>query len=65
MPMINLHTPADNHVYSFLDKLFKRNHNSLRKVGDNCKYYQRYPGIQDCAKFNTGPRLILAALKGR
>jgi len=63
MPMINLHTPADNHVYSFLDKLFKRNHNSLRKVGDIVNIIKDIPEYRIAAKFNTGPRLILGSAK--
>ena len=62
MPLINLHTPADNHVYRFLNLLFKQKSGSLRVVGDIVKILKGIPEYQIAEKFNTGPRIILGNL---
>lgn len=62
MPLINLHTPADNHVYRFLNLLFKQKGGSLRVVGDIVKILKGIPEYQIAEKFNTGPRIILGNL---
>jgi len=57
MPFMNAHTPADNHVYSYLDTIFKRE--KPRLVEDVVKILKRIPEYQLAQKFNTGPRIIL------
>ncbi|MFA5350882.1 MAG: NGG1p interacting factor NIF3, partial [Candidatus Omnitrophota bacterium] len=59
MPFINMHTPADNHVYSFLDNLFKQKSTAPCLVGDVVKILKTIPEYQIADKFNTGPRIIL------
>jgi putative NIF3 family GTP cyclohydrolase 1 type 2 len=59
MPYMNMHTPADNHVYSFLDRLFKQKRRAPRLVGDIVKMLKDIPEYQIAEKFNTGPRIIL------
>lgn len=59
MPYMNMHTPADNHVYSFLDRIFKQKRRAPRLVGDIVKMLRDIPEYQIAEKFNTGPRIIL------
>ncbi|MCK9430782.1 MAG: NGG1p interacting factor NIF3 [Candidatus Omnitrophica bacterium] len=63
LPFINLHTPADNHVYKFLKVLFDRKRSVLHSVGDIVKLLKDIPEYQIAEKFNTGPRIILGNLK--
>jgi putative NIF3 family GTP cyclohydrolase 1 type 2 len=56
---MNMHTPADNHVYRYLESLFKRKAKSLCLVEDAVKLLNTIPEYQIAAKFNTGPRIIL------
>ena len=63
MPFMNLHTPADNHVYSFLDNLFKSKSTKPRLVSDIVKILKTIPEYQIAEKFNTGPRIILGNSK--
>ncbi len=57
MPFMCMHTPADNHVYRFLDTLFKQK--KPRFVKDIIKILKTIPEYQIAGKFNTGPRVIL------
>ncbi len=57
IPFMNMHTPADNHVYRFLDTLFKQK--KPRKVEDIVNILKTIPEYQIADKFNTGPRVIL------
>ncbi|MCX5693842.1 MAG: NGG1p interacting factor NIF3 [Candidatus Omnitrophica bacterium] len=59
MPFINLHTPADNHVYRFLEATFKQKTNRPRLLEDVVKILNAIPEYQIAQKFNTGPRIIL------
>jgi len=63
MPYMNLHTPADNHVYRFLDCLFKQKRSAPVLVGDIVKILKTVPEYQIAEKFNTGPRIILGNSK--
>ncbi len=54
---MNMHTPADNHVYRFLEQLFKQR--KPRLVEDVVKLLLTIPEYQQAEKFNTGPRVIL------
>ncbi|MCX5698701.1 MAG: NGG1p interacting factor NIF3 [Candidatus Omnitrophica bacterium] len=59
MPFMNMHTPADNHVYRYLEAIFKRKSNRPRLVEDLVKILNTITEYQIAAKFNTGPRIIL------
>lgn len=59
IPFMNMHTPADNHVYKYLDSIFKSE--KPRLVGDIVKILNNIPEYKIAAKFNTGPRIILGA----
>lgn len=57
MPFMNAHTPADNHVYRYLEAVFKQK--KPRLVEDIVKILNTIPEYQIARKFNTGPRIIL------
>ncbi len=57
MPFMNLHTPADNHVYRYLEAIFKQK--KPRLVEDVVKILATIPEYRIAGKFNTGPRVIL------
>ena len=57
MPFMNMHTPADNHVYRFLDTIFKQE--KPRLVEDIVKILNTIPEYRIARNFNTGPRIIL------
>ena len=59
MPFMNMHTPADNHVYRYLEAIFKQKSGHPRLVEDLVKILNSIPEYQIAAKFNTGPRIIL------
>lgn len=61
IPFMCMHTPADNHVYRFLDALFKQE--KPRFVKDIIKILMTIPEYQIAGKFNTGPRIILGSPK--
>ena len=57
MPFMNAHTPADNHVFRYLESIFKQKKPKL--VEDIVKILNTIPEYQLAGKFNTGPRIIL------
>jgi putative NIF3 family GTP cyclohydrolase 1 type 2 len=59
MPFMNLHTPADNHVYSYLNTFLKQKLSSLHLLEDIVKVLLTIPEYSTAEKFNTGPRIIL------
>jgi hypothetical protein len=59
MPFMNMHTPADNHVFRYLEAIFKQKSKSLHSVRDLVKILETIPEYQIAAKFNAGPRIIL------
>ena len=61
IPFMCMHTPADNHVYRFLDALFKQK--KPRFIEDIIKILKTIPEYQIAGKFNTGPRVILGSPK--
>ncbi|MDD5476907.1 MAG: NGG1p interacting factor NIF3 [Candidatus Omnitrophica bacterium] len=65
MPFMNVHTPADNHVYSYLNAFFKRKLNSLSFLEDVVKILLTIPEYGMAKKFNTGPRIIIGNPKRR
>lgn len=65
MPFMNVHTPADNHVYSYLNAFFKRKLNNLSLLEDVVKILLTIPEYGMAKKFNTGPRIIIGNPKRR
>lgn len=61
MPFMNAHTPADNHVYRYLENIFRQE--KPRLVEDIVKILDTIPEYQFAKKFNTGPRIILGNSK--
>jgi len=61
IPFMNMHTPADNHVYSYLNVIFKQK--KPRLVSDILRILNTIPEYQIASKFNTGPRIILGSGK--
>jgi len=59
IPYMNMHTPADNHVYRYLEAIFKQKSKQLCLVEDVVKILNTIPEYQIAGKFNTGPRIIL------
>lgn len=59
IPFMNLHTPADNHVYGYLDAVFKRKLNRTSLLEDIVKILLTIPEYRMAKKFNTGPRIII------
>ena len=59
LPFMNMHTPADNHVYQYLSALFKQKVNRGLLLADVVKLLNSIPEYQIAYKFNTGPRIIL------
>ncbi len=59
MPFMNMHTPADNHVYRYLEAIFKQKYHQACLLGDVVKILSAIPEYQIAQKFNTGPRIIL------
>lgn len=57
IPFMCMHTPADNHVFRFLEALFKRK--KPRLVGDIVRLLKEIPEYRIAGGFETGPRLIL------
>ena len=59
MPFMNMHTPADNHVYRYLETIFKQKATVPHLLEDVVKILNTIPEYQIARKFNTGPRIIL------
>jgi putative NIF3 family GTP cyclohydrolase 1 type 2 len=56
IPIMNLHTPTDNLVYDFLEKLFQKNKcETLSDIIDNLL---KVPEYKEAAKNNAGPRIF-------
>ncbi|MHB8155412.1 MAG: Nif3-like dinuclear metal center hexameric protein [Candidatus Omnitrophota bacterium] len=59
LPFMNMHTPADNHVYRYLEAIFKQKARRACLLEDVVKILNTIPEYQIAQKFNTGPRIIL------
>jgi putative NIF3 family GTP cyclohydrolase 1 type 2 len=59
MPFMCIHTPADNHVFSFLQKLL--NQRNPRKVQDIIKILLELDEYRLAASIEVGPRVILGS----
>ena len=56
MPLMSAHTPADNHVASFLQNMFNRK--KPKKAGDVVQMLKTIPEYQDGMRKGAGPKLI-------
>jgi putative NIF3 family GTP cyclohydrolase 1 type 2 len=56
LPMICIHTPADNCVTSFLTKLFQEK--SPRTLGDLVKLLKEVPEYRNSSRRNTPPKIV-------
>ena len=63
MPYMCVHTPADNHVAYFLEKLFNRE--KPERVEDILDILNGIPEYKGAAKDNAGPRILLGSPKRR
>ncbi len=59
IPFMNMHTPADNHVYRYLEAIFRKKSTIPVRVEDVVTVLNTIPEYQLARKFNTGPRIIL------
>ena len=59
--MMNIHTPADNMVTTFLDNLIKKNAKKLERVEDLLKLLKTIPEYQEAAKTKVGPKLFVGS----
>ena len=56
IPLMSAHTPADNHVVDYLQKLF--NKKKPKKVSDVLNMLKAIPEYQDAVRKGVGPKLI-------
>jgi len=54
-----IHTPADNHVTTYLQKLVDKNQPEL--VSDLVKLLKDVPEYKEASKYNAGPKIILGS----
>ncbi|MBI4706544.1 MAG: NGG1p interacting factor NIF3 [Candidatus Omnitrophica bacterium] len=57
MPFMCMHTPADNHVYRFIEKLM--DDKKPRKVKDVVDILSEVPEYKEASKINAGPSIII------
>lgn len=62
-PMMCMHTPADNMVNTFLEKLFARK--QPETVGDVLKILKDIPEYKEAVKINAGPTIFVGDEKRR
>lgn len=63
IPLMCVHTPADNLVTKFLKEIFEQR--SPETVGDVIKILKELPEYQEAVKINAGPRVIVGSEKKR
>lgn len=63
MPFMCLHTPADNHAFWYLERLFRKNR--PQRVGDIIDILLAEPEYQEAQKNSCGPQVILGSPKRR
>jgi putative NIF3 family GTP cyclohydrolase 1 type 2 len=56
IPLLCVHTPADNHVVSFLENLFKKK--NPERLADIIKILKSIPEYQYAVKNNAGPKIV-------
>jgi len=63
IPLMNIHTPADNMVQRFLEDLFKKE--NPKYVGDIIDLLMTIPEYKEATKQNSPPEIIAGKKKGR
>ncbi len=63
MPFMCIHTPADNMVVDYLQKLFDRK--SPDTLGDIMKILKEIPEYREAARNNAGPKILVGSEKRR
>jgi putative NIF3 family GTP cyclohydrolase 1 type 2 len=63
IPLMCVHTPADNLVTKFLNEVFEQR--SPETVGDVIKILKELPEYREAAKINAGPTVIVGSEKKR
>lgn len=58
IPMLCIHTPCDNLVANFLDKLIKKNKDKLERVEDLLKILKSIPEYKEASKQKAGPTIF-------
>jgi transcriptional regulator of met regulon len=61
LPFMCVHTPADNHVYSFIKTLLEKN--KPRIVQDIIDILMEIPEYKNASRYSAGPRIILGSPK--
>lgn len=59
IPLICVHTPADNHVSDFLQKAMDEK--NPETLGDVLKVLKEFPEYAEAVKYNAGPAIILGS----
>lgn len=59
LPFMCVHTPADNHAYSFIKGLLNRN--KPRTVQDTVDILMELPEYKEAQRYAVGPRIILGS----
>lgn len=67
IPILNLHTPCDNLVYSFLQKLFDKKSASRQAetVGEIIEILRKIPEYKIAAQNSAGPRIFAGSPENR
>ena len=63
IPMINIHTPADNSVWNFVDKIM--NKKKPETVGEVIEALKEIPEYAEAVKLNAGPVIFAGSDKSR
>ena len=65
IPYMNIHTPADNLAYNFMDNLIKENENDLYRMEDLEELLLTVPEIKKASEMGYGPTYFLGSKKNR
>ncbi|KUK81626.1 MAG: hypothetical protein XD97_0605 [Pelotomaculum thermopropionicum] len=63
LPLMCVHTPADNHVNTFLQQLFNEKQPEI--LGDVVKLLKDIPEYAEAGKYNAGPEIIVGSKERR
>jgi len=63
IPLMNIHTPADNMVQKFLEKMFEKE--NPKYIGDIIDLFMTIPEYKEASKQNSPPEIIAGKKKGR
>lgn len=63
IPMMCIHTPADNHVTSYLQKLFDNKKPEI--LSETVEVLREIPEYKNAAKRNAGPRILFGEPRNR